>query len=208
MNVVAVQETHLTADLERSFQLYAQNFEFWFSHGTSQSGGVLIAVRRNCGLTCSKVSEIPGYILQLNIDFQGESTKVINVYGHPDYRIRWDHFQWLERNVIGHNIILLGDFNSVCSTADRKPGRLDPTSLQLCEVLSALGVSELEGTRTYTYQHQSLVDRKSRLDRIYVSKEWLGKFYTYSQWWSGSDHCAIVMHKKSEDRGPSQWRLP
>ena len=45
-DVITFQETHLTKDQERSFGLFAQGFDKFYSHGSTQSGGILVAVCR------------------------------------------------------------------------------------------------------------------------------------------------------------------
>ena len=42
------------------FELYAQGYDFFYSHGTSASAGVCTAVKRSIGVKAVKLSEIPG----------------------------------------------------------------------------------------------------------------------------------------------------
>ncbi len=43
--LISFQETHLTTKLEKSFGLCAQAFDIHYSHGTSQSIGIFVAVK-------------------------------------------------------------------------------------------------------------------------------------------------------------------
>ena len=79
-DVICVQETHLTPAQEYSFRIFAQSYDFTFSHGTSNSAGIFVAVRRNTGVMAVKSGEIPGRLLALDLNHQGDSFWVINVY--------------------------------------------------------------------------------------------------------------------------------
>ena len=57
-DIICVQESHLTASQENSFRLYAQSYDFFFSHRISQSAGVWVAVRQNIGIMAVKSSEV------------------------------------------------------------------------------------------------------------------------------------------------------
>ena len=46
-DVIALQETHLTQYQEYAFSLFAQSYECFFSHGSTQSAGVFLAICRN-----------------------------------------------------------------------------------------------------------------------------------------------------------------
>ena len=52
-DIIALQETHITQNQEFGFKQSNANFDFYFSLGTSRSGGVLLGVRKN---RCLKVS--------------------------------------------------------------------------------------------------------------------------------------------------------
>ena len=53
VDVICLQETYLSPDQEFSFQLHAQSYNFYYSHGTTNSAGVII-VKRNCCINVSK----------------------------------------------------------------------------------------------------------------------------------------------------------
>ncbi len=71
-DVVIFQETHLTVKQERSFSIFAQSFDKFYAHGTSQLGGILIAVCRSLSLAPSVVNYDNGHKLVLEVSLQGE----------------------------------------------------------------------------------------------------------------------------------------
>ena len=56
LNVIALQETHLTHDQEYLFQCALLNYCILFENGISNSAGVLIAVKQNCGIEIKSYS--------------------------------------------------------------------------------------------------------------------------------------------------------
>ncbi len=66
-DVICIQETHLDINQEFAFCLYAQGYDYFFSHGTTASAGVLVVVRRCSGYQVDKVGEIPGHMVALDI---------------------------------------------------------------------------------------------------------------------------------------------
>ena len=104
--------------------------------------------------------------------------------------------------------MLVGDFNSITSTADRVSGNLDPTSMVLQSLLDEVGLIEPGGSKCYTYQHPAIAQSKSCLDRICVSRDLAEAFYTYTQWCTFSDHSAVCLNRQRLVRGPTQWRMP
>ncbi len=60
LNVIALQETHLTHDQEYLFQHTLLNYHILFENGTSNSAGVLIALKQNCGIEIQSYSRKEG----------------------------------------------------------------------------------------------------------------------------------------------------
>ncbi len=50
-DVIALQEIHCTQHQEHAFSMFAQSYECFFSHNSTQSAGVFLAIHRNQGLT-------------------------------------------------------------------------------------------------------------------------------------------------------------
>lgn len=72
-DIICFQETHLCTSLEFVFQLYAQGYDFYFSHGTSASAGVCTAVRHSLGVMAVKLEDIPGRLLPLDLMKNGDT---------------------------------------------------------------------------------------------------------------------------------------
>lgn len=111
--------------------MYAPGFDFVFLHGTSQSGGILIAGQRACIQQMVLHADIPGYALAVDVTVKSQVLRVINFYRHLRASIRSLHLLKLFSWVHGNRLMLMGDFNSVTSVADRRSGNLDPTSILL-----------------------------------------------------------------------------
>ena len=62
-----VIQTHLTQEQEYSFSLHAQGYEMFFLHGTSQSAGVLLVVRRNTGIIVKQFLPVSPHLGVLDI---------------------------------------------------------------------------------------------------------------------------------------------
>ncbi len=74
----------LLAQQECSFILHAQSFDFFFSHGSSNSAGVLVAFRCNTGVIPVKAAEIAGRLLVIDFDLDQCRTRLINLYALND----------------------------------------------------------------------------------------------------------------------------
>ncbi len=76
-NIICLQETHLAESQEYAFALYAPGYDWFFSHGTTNTGGVACAFKRQSGVKVHKVGEILGHLLAID---------VLHV-GLPDFRL-------------------------------------------------------------------------------------------------------------------------
>ncbi len=56
-DLICLQETHLSPEQEYSFQLHAQSYDSYYSHDTTNSTGICIAVKHSsfCGAACCGV---------------------------------------------------------------------------------------------------------------------------------------------------------
>ena len=78
-DIICFQEIHLCTLLEFTFQLHAQGYDFYFSHGTPASAGVCTAVRHSLVVTAVKLKGIPGRLLPLDLQKDGETLCILNV---------------------------------------------------------------------------------------------------------------------------------
>ena len=178
--MVALQETHLTDTLIKRFSLHVQDFAIEISHGTSNSAGVLMAIKWNVGITYCKIGEITGHALVLDITFQNTQWHCVNVYAPSMIAQCWSFWSEVTKWIIPGEMVILGDFNSITSTNDQASGNLDATSAQLQELLELWKVCELSGSHTFTYQHPTVGSRKSRIDCMFLQGVRWGFLSTHS----------------------------
>ncbi len=202
-DIICAQESHLIIDQERSFRLYAQSCDFFFSHGLSQSAGVWVAVRCNIGVMAVKFSEMQGWLLALDLNFASNNLHLINLYAPNDKSKCQDLFAALPSLFTSHTV-LIGDFNSVVNVGDRVSQTLDPTSTQLKSLLQCFGFVEPRGSHlfSFSYQHPSISSKKSCLNRIYFNYS-EPSIHGFTQYMSFSDHYLVGTYRlPCEDIGP------
>ncbi len=169
MDIVCLLETHLCTLQERAFCTQSPKYDCFFSHGTTNSGGVCIGLRRKAELQGELVGDISGHGLCL--DLKGhEPLQLITVYVPPIPKSHKLFFENLEQ-WMGHKNILLGDFNLVINSTDQLSGNLDSTLQVLDNLLLEHKFYELLGshTKVFTYHHPSVSSQKSHIDRIYMN---------------------------------------
>ena len=169
-DILCFQEMHLCTSLEFAFELYAQGYDFYYSHGTSASAGVCTAICQQLGVSVIIAAEIPGHLLALDLESDGQTVCIINIYAPNLPLDRMDFFNQLE-NLIMVDTMLLSDFNSITQMCDQASRKLDPTSALLDRILYKHKLFEPQGSHlhTFTYHHLSVSAHKSRLDRIYIN---------------------------------------
>ncbi len=80
-DIICLQETHLTQPQEYAFKLHAQGYDIFFSHGTSNSAGVLTRICRNKGITILGHQSVNSHMVITDIVLQDTQVWVINFYG-------------------------------------------------------------------------------------------------------------------------------
>ena len=165
-DLICFQETHLLESQEFAFKLHKQSHDFFFSHGTSASAGVCIAIYHNLGVNIHKVGSIPGYLIALDlVMLDGFSFRVVGIYTPPDSSKRSTFFVQMSDFLIPITL-LIGDFNSITDSCDRLSNNLDTTSVILQSFLIKWDLKEPPGSHlsSFTYHHPSLSSRKLHLD--------------------------------------------
>ena len=117
-DIFCLQETHLQSNQEYAFGLYGQNYELFFSHGSSNSAGVLIGVCQNKGITNLSAQCVDGHLQTVDIYYQNITYRIINVYVPCE---AWERKSWFDTVVpfvIPGSTFVLGDFNTVHTTID------------------------------------------------------------------------------------------
>ena len=116
-NVICLQETHLSVGQEYAFYLYAQCFDFFFSHSTRASAGLVTAICRSVIVNAVKTFEIRGCLLVVDVEATNGIICVINVYA-PNNTSECKVFFQAVDTCCTDQMLLLGDVNSVLSTHD------------------------------------------------------------------------------------------
>ena len=170
-NIVSLQETHLTKDQEYLFSHALPNFSIFYDHGTSNSAGVLTAVRHSRGINARKINGNDGRIITIECMWDNEVYKVINIYALNDHFERLAFFNALCPDLQDTNVILYGDFNLVLSEKDCLSRQTDDTTKVLNDIIQEFNLVKPSGFSQYTYQHPSILTRKSRIDLFLVSSQ-------------------------------------
>lgn len=110
--LLCFQETHLHTALEFAFRLYAQGYDFYFSHGTSNLAVVCTAMCRALGVNVVKLTDIPGRLLPLELSHDGITFRVLNIFALNEPSSQANFLSDVE-SYFAENTMLLGDFNSV-----------------------------------------------------------------------------------------------
>ncbi len=116
-NIICLQETHLQQCNEFAFPLGAQNYDFFYSHGTSNSADVCTAIKHSLGVNPVKLVEVSGRLLGMDFVLNNETFCVINIYV-PNVRAERKTFFCSLPKFFTQKFYLLGDFNSVTSCQD------------------------------------------------------------------------------------------
>ena len=127
-------KTHLSPDQEYSFQLHAQSYDFYYSHGTTNSADICIAVKCGSFLSVAHCNVVQGHLVALELQSLTSTFRVVGVYA-PSLPAAHKSFFKEMQNYFTNNMLLLGDFNSVTSEMDHFSRNLDPTSTDLHSLL-------------------------------------------------------------------------
>ncbi len=122
-DIICLQETHLLQCNEFAFPLGAQNYDFFYSHGTSSSAGVCTAIKWSLGVNPVKSVEVSGRLLGIDFVLNNETFRVINIYA-PNVSTERKTFFCSLPKFFTQRFYLLGDFNSVTSRQDQLSGKL------------------------------------------------------------------------------------
>ncbi len=72
-DILCFQEMHLCTSLEFAFELHAQGYDFYYSHGTSALVGVCTAICQQLGVTVIRAAEISSHLLALDLESDGHT---------------------------------------------------------------------------------------------------------------------------------------
>ena len=84
LQIIALQETHLTVAQEYAFDAGLPGYTVFYQHGSSNSAGVLIAIKRNCRIVVGKVQGHKGRCLKISFIYDGIRYNHVNIYAPND----------------------------------------------------------------------------------------------------------------------------
>ena len=220
------QETHSTKETETDFRSDFDTANLYFSHGTSNSNGVITAISKEYNiLPIREINDINGRFLILHIRYENEDYVLANMYA-PCRNFENNQIETLD-NFIDHlneiqvsNIILGGDWNLYLSPLlDKLDSALDrndnPTYRN--NLKSFLDTNNLvDAWRTiYPYEKKFTWYRgnqRSRLDYFFISEHLLNKLHKV-EILPGlhSDHSLLNLSldpSNKEGRGRGFWKFP
>jgi hypothetical protein len=129
-------------------------------------------------------------------------------------RVLWADLLATKITLGGGNWCILGDFNSV-TCGDERSG-VNPvviTSTEMREFVDFVEGMDLVDLpvlgRRFTWFHSS-GSAMSRIDRVFVSEDWLS-IWGHSSLWvlprDVSDHCPLILRRNGHDWGPKPFRF-
>ncbi len=80
VDLIVIQKTYLMQKQEYAFSLHAQGHEIFYSHGTSQLAGVLLAVKRNAGISVTKFLPVSPHLGVLDILVMEQPYRMLACY--------------------------------------------------------------------------------------------------------------------------------
>ncbi len=118
VDVIVFQETHLTVKQERAFNCCAQAFDNFYAHGTSQLGGMMVAIRRSSNMKPKLISQEAGHKISLDLTLQGDALHFIALYAPVEGKDLMNFFDKMTPDIVPGCTIVVGDFNSVTEAED------------------------------------------------------------------------------------------
>lgn len=218
IDIIAIQETKVESDeqTDRMVEPFRARFNVCVCHSVGFSGGCALLLRNTIGIVEEKVfvGEM-GRLVGCDFSFSGRQWRVICVYAPNKEGERRVFFERIEGLLNCQRlVILLGDFNCVCTAEDRVqnlPVR-DQRALFLNNMVQELNLEDVGGIfstgyfpRFTHFQRQS----HARLDRSYVSASLVPLCREYDvEHVSFSDH-SLVMFTLGVKQAKSRfnWKL-
>ena len=121
--IILIQETHFTSEIEDSIKQDFQNFNLYHSFGSNVSKGcsILIAHSLNCEIIDFHKDKNGRYLL-LNIEFDTNVYSILNIYAPNDQRLRNTFFKDIDLLLKDKSMgikLVAGDFNETLTKIDR-----------------------------------------------------------------------------------------
>ena len=223
LDIILLQETHWTADMEMQINR-EWNGEAFFNHGTNTARGVAILIHSRLDYTVKqKRSDNEGRILNIVLELDDHILNIINIYAPRTDSARQSFFSGLDEfisedddNIIG------GDFNCIGNVRLDKIGgnqnarQLAAASLQtisshfnLCDVWR----DRHKDARIFTWTGRHPTDGSlicTRIDKFLISKS-MNHFVTDASIkpfpHSDHDYVCLILNFDQVKRGAGYWHF-
>ena len=226
--ILFLQETHSSIETEKKWN-DEFNGQLFFSHGKTNSCGVVIAFYGNINYSVQKqLIDSEGRILILEVEIENENYLLINLYNANTETEQLKTLNILStlleqiQNIGEKSIILGGDFNfyfnEKLETSGGSPLLKKHSISKFLEIKESLNLCDLWRVRnpkmkTFTFRQRhfsGLIQR--RLDYLFISQklqESVKKIQIFSSF--SSDHSPIlasfVISNNVSLRGPGLWKF-
>jgi Reverse transcriptase (RNA-dependent DNA polymerase) len=207
--LVALQETHTTADSVNSITQLIPSWSAYWEHGTSNSNGVAILIKNNTQIENVKVIERrSGRIIGVEVKMTNRTFLVYSMYAPADMNgfLEW----YKELNLLwAREFYLGGDFNAdmTAKETDRRAGfsRVKRKAAVVKEWLSSMNMV-LHQVKPRSHSWARNGNQLSTLD-YWGSNQHEGKLKTFYRIFPWSDHKAVVAVFNPFSRNGKSWKL-
>ena len=218
-NVLCLQDTHFTKDMENNIQS-EWGYEVYFNSFTSQSRGIAIFLNNNFDYKVhNKLDDTSGNFLALDITFSNTRVSLVVIYGPNEddpqfYKMVSEAISNLEND----NVIMVGDFNLVINPEKDYHNYLHINNSKaretVLEIISAHNLSDVyreiypEKIR-YTWRKPNPL-KQARLDFFLISNSLLNMVQANDILASyKSDHSPVVLSLKLDNftHGKGLWKF-
>ncbi|GJZ64388.1 RNA-directed DNA polymerase, eukaryota [Tanacetum coccineum] len=215
LNVVAIQETKISnvSHMDVKFMWGNSNYDYICSDSLGSSGGILCVWEASI-FKKDYVTILDNFVAIYGTWLPSNSKILFVVIYAPQQasckRVLWDYVSSLLGRWNGEAIIM-GDFNKVRSSDERRGSCFNPSSARRFDQListSGLVDVKLEGY-TFTWSHPS-ASKMSKLDRFLVSDGIFSLFPSITALCLDrhlSDHRPILLREVHLDFGPTPFRV-
>ena len=213
-----LQETHGKSDTINAWKKEWPGRSFWCPTNNPRSSGVAILLHPNCQaeLVEEKYDE-DGRIICLHLKIQKSYIQILNIYAPTKGSSRSYFFSNITNFIFqGIPLILAGDFNCVENTLNDRMGSFEPTHdigmKEIKKITTNYGLSDSwrilnQSSRQFTWSNSNQT-RQSRIDRIYIKRNWIHRSNIIPFPWSDHDIVATTLEiPKTAPKGKGVWKL-
>ena len=215
-DILFVQELWLrTNDDVNNVKSMWMNGHSEFSIGSDKCDGVGILFNTKDVIITKKRELIPGRLLVLDCILKKQKIRLINMYTSQIWKEKEQLFNRLKEVMCGqYEIILAGDTNCITEANDRIPTvpfKSNRASKMLKDTCEAFNMKDAFRTLHPNAVGYTRFDTRSktRIDRIYVSKNIRVRSYSTEAWHQKADHLAVraSIFLPHSVRQQSSWQL-